>query len=292
MKNYGLNLDLEQQHRSEKDWVYGALSQPCLASIPSGERKKYLPRGEVQKGVDDMMDCASRDPVNLLETKFNFLVRNKRILSENVQWLRDNGYIVIYETEDGPLEAVEFSDAFIAINSGTTRAGNSLIAPIDAIHTCGLIPKKDLPLVATMTFDEYHDPNRITARMINMGKEFLRRFPINYERVNEVHFGDVLKDDMIASAGYAWPDPVDGEYQRTDMIPNHAFLVFDLPKFNIFDNYFDVLDGDFVKKLAADYDLVDFGYRVIISTEKVPQSTGLVKTFWKRVLKYLYEIIR
>lgn len=165
MKNHGLNMEMEMTHRSEKDWMFGALSQPCIASIPSGEREKYLPKGEVQRGSTDTMDCTTRAPINALETKFNYLVRNKKLSPANYEWLIKNGYIT-------PSGDVEFSDAYISINAGTTKAGNSLIAPLEAIRTCGLIPKKILPLLPTMSFEEYHDQSRITAYMIDLGKEF------------------------------------------------------------------------------------------------------------------------
>lgn len=279
--NHGLNLELEMQHRSEKDWMFGALSQPCLASIPSGEREKYLPKGEVQRGVEDFQDCASRSALNILETKFNYLVRNKKLSVENYLWLHRNGYV----TQSGD---VEFSDRYTAVNSGTTRQGNSLIAPLEAIRTCGLIPKKLLPALPTMTFDQYHDASRITAEMITLGKEFRKRFTINYERVLEVHMDESLKDDCINTGGYAWPNPVNGVYPRTNNPANHAFMVYDLPKYQAFDNYLD-FDGDFIKKLAPDYDLVDFGYRVYISAENTVIEK---KTFWQKFLDYLYEIIR
>lgn len=258
--NYGLNWSLEKQQQSDKDWIFGATSTKCLATIPPSLRWAYLPVGEVQRGAEDMMDCASRAPLNILETKFNFLIANKLISPDNIKWLKDKGYI-------GLQDSIEFSDAFVAINSGTTRQGNSLKAPLEAIRTQGLIPKSMLPLEKWMTWEDYHNPERITPAMVKLGMDFASRFRINYEKVYETNFENILKTDLLDCAGYAWPEPVEGEYPRTTLDPNHAFMVFNNPRYNIFDNYLDTVDGDFIKKLTTDYDLMDYGYRVFISKE-------------------------
>lgn len=284
-KNYGLNIELELQQQTIDDWEFGAASQPCIALIPKNERAGFMPYGEVQRSdIDDMMDCASRAPINILEAKFTWLVRRGGISPENIKWLADNGYL----KNRGSEISVEFSDAFIAINSGTTRSGNSLKAPLEAIRTQGLIPKSMLPLERTMTWEQYHDPKRITKKMIALGKEFASknagRFIINYDRVFEPNYGQVLEDDMIDVAGYAWPVPKDGEYPRVDARPNHAFAALNVPRYFIFDNYIDSVDKDFVKKLADNYDLLDYGYRIFLRENAPPGQRSLwgwIKNFFK-----------
>ena len=81
MKQYGFNLELEKSSQSEEDWVGGTL--PDLASIPVAERFDYLPKGERQNIGDEKMDCASRGPLNVLETKFNWLIWNKKLSFEH-----------------------------------------------------------------------------------------------------------------------------------------------------------------------------------------------------------------
>lgn len=287
--NYGLDLAKEQADQSAEDWVFGSSSPMCLsAGMVSTDRNKYLPTGEIQKGAEDTMDCASRAPVNILETKFNYLFNNDKISPENKQWLIDNGYF----TETG----ITFSDAFVAINSGTTRNGNSLKAPIDAIHNLGMIPKSMLPLETTMTWDEYHDPARITPAMIALGAEFLKRFTINYERVLEKDFAWLLTEDLLDVGGYAWPRPKNGIYPRSENQPNHAFIVVQDPLYTIFDNYIDSSDGDYIKRLASDYDLLDYGYRVIVTAEHVVTEDiedwpeELVPPLWKWILDIIKRL--
>lgn len=281
MENHGLNLELEQAHRSPEDWTFGASSLPSLDCIPEALRFPFLPVGEIQKGKDDMMDCATRAPVNKLETDYTWFINAKKISQPNIEWLHEKGYV----DEAG---RVTFSDAFVAINSGTTRQGNSLIAPLDAIHRQGLIPKKMLPLESWMRWEDYHDPKRITPEMYALGLEFVRRFTINYERVSRGQFAEALENDMLVVAGFAWPSPKNGEYPRVERVYNHAFLDVVKPLHNIFDNYPDTLDGDFVKKLASDYDLYEYAYRIFVSSETATPVrrnpyTEIFISIWKAI---------
>lgn len=278
VRNYGFSWTLETAHQSPDDWQFGALSQPCIASIPEADREKYLPNGELQYSVHaDFMDCASRGPVNILEAKFNYLYQTDKLLPSNRKWLEDKGYV-----HNG---RVLFSDRFIAIRSGTTRQGNSIKAPIDAVHTYGLIPKTMLPS-GNMTFDEYH--SGVTREMEKLGEEFLDRFKINYERVYAVHFDQLYKDDFCVLALHAWPSPIDGVYPKTDLPPNHVVIGFRHPIHTVFDNYLDV-DADFVKRLAPDYKVFETGYRVFISREV---DAAQIISLYQKVLNILRAIIK
>lgn len=282
--NSHFNLEKEKADVRDEDHVFGATdgaSIPCIsASMPEHQRVKYLPAGEVQRGKEDTMDCASRSPVNILETKFTYLLQNGLLTEDNEQFLRDNGYVVN--------ERVVFSDAFIAITSGTTRSGNSLKAPCEAIRVHGLIPKPMLPLEKTMTFDEYHNPMRITQDMYDLGEEFKRRFKIKYARVYAENFKDVLHTDMPSVAGFAWTRPnEDGEYPPSDNQPNHAFMVFETPLSLIFDNYYDVVDGDFIKKLTENYRFYHYGYRIYIESQV---SSPIRTTLLERLLDYIIRL--
>lgn len=279
--NRGIDLTREAAERSADDWRFGGLSQPCIASVPLNQRKVYLPLGEVQKGKDDMMDCASRGPVNILSAKFTYAYNHGLFSTEGNNWLLDNGYV------SGGL--IDFSDAFVAINSGTTRQGNSLKGPLQAIHSQGLIPKYMLPLKPDMTFDEYHNPARITSKMRDRGKEFAARFKINYEQVDETFFPEALKDDFLNVALYAWPEPKGGIYPRVNTQHNHVVALFE-PRYFAFDNYIDPVDGDYIKHLAPDYNYFDYGYRVFISAEG--QTIRSLQEKLLDLLKQLYARLK
>jgi len=265
--NQGFNPELELAILDGSEWKFGALSPTCIAEIPISLRDQYLPQGEIQKGAEDFLDCATRAPINILEAKFNYLYATRKLSDNNRTWLENKGYV-------GPEGRITFSDRFIAVLSETSRAGNSLKAPLDTIRTKGLIPKKMLPREATMTFDDYHDRIKITQEMLYLGQAFAQRFSIAYDQVRDEQFSEVLSDDMVDVAGYGWPAPRNGEYPRTDRLFNHAFVLFKNPKYNAFDNYLDwdvtntyQVTDDFTKKLAPDYEFWQYGYRVIVASQ-------------------------
>jgi len=266
--NTGLDIEREiREQNIETDWIFGALSQPCLASIPELQRERYLPLGRIQRGKDDYQSCASIGPVNILETKFNYLIDKGLISKENIKWLKDKGYITEY--------GVIFSDRFVAINAKTTRQGNSMIAPLQAIHKQGLIPESLLPTRNDMTWDEYHNPLDITTEMFELGLEFLERFLINYERVDKSQFKEAQEDDLINLGGWAWGFPnKDGIYERREgAIPNHVFVGV-RPDIFIYDSYVDTHDSDYIKHLASDYEFLPYAYRLIINEGKKKEERG------------------
>ena len=271
----GLNLQKEIAERSEQDWIFGAdIKAKCLVFIPEGERRVYLPKGEVQRGKDDVMDCVTRAFINLIETKLNWLWR-KDLLDP---WFVEKGYVTA--------RGVEISDAFIAILSGTTKQGNSFKAVAEAMKDNGLIPKSMLPLESWMSFEDYHNPKRITAEMKVLGLQFLNKLAINYEQVPKEHLSEALKDDMVVVALYAWGKTINGVYQKTTEPFNHSVLNWE-NKYKIFDNYIDVVDGDFIKELAEDYIFFDWGYRVVLSIPPLRSNLG----FLEGIIAFIKKLI-
>ena len=202
------------------------------------------------------------------------LIKQKKLSFENEKWLRENGYV-----NDG----VTFSDRWIALLSGTTRSGNSFKAPLDAVRKNGLIPKPLFPQV--FAFDEYYDPSKITDKMKEIAEGFKQRFYVNYEKAYEKEYPKALKHDMIMVGGFAWPEPTNGIYPRTERDPNHAFMVIKTPKYEVFDNYTD-FSGGFLKKLSPDYDLLDYGYTLKINREQIikrPQRTYWWFDVWNKL---------
>ena len=271
MNNHGIDLTKERFEQSELDWKFGATSLQCLAQIPVGERMLYLPKGEVQKGREDFMDCATRGVLNILETKLNYLWDKNHL--PNAGWFLDNGY----RTKNG----FELSDRFNAILSKTSRQGNSLKAPLESVRKDGVIPKSMLPANSSMTWDDYHKRTDITDKMTSLGQECLKYLSFNYEKVFENQF-DVF-DDLLDVAGFAWPEPTRGEYPRFEGEPNHVWVNI-APKYYAFDNYIDSVDGDFIKKLSPYYDFYEYGYRLII--------TRTIKEQYVSILSKLVEILK
>lgn len=270
MTRKGLDWKREEKEQSEKDWeILGGIAPIGRFDVPKFERVASLPIGELQYGADDFTDCASRSPINILETQFNYAYKNNLLSQDEKQWLERNGYVV-----DG---VFAFSDRFVAMNANTTRQGNSLKAPLEAIRKQGLIPKSHLPANSLMTWNDYHDKRDITTAMRKLGKEFARRFTVRYERVYATAFKHLLTKYMIDTGGYAWPQPVNGIYEKSDIPANHAFMVY-MPEYFMFDNYKDSVDGDWIKQLSPDYNFLPYGYRVyVIDPTKATPWTQLTQ---------------
>ena len=269
------HFDLERQRAEEQaeDHVLGAVSPPCIYAIPEAVRLSYIPTGELQFGAEDFQDCASRGPVNLLEAKFTYAYLNGLMKPENRQWLRDKGYI-----QNGK---VTFSDRFVAIGSGTTRSGNSLKAPVDFIYRNGLIPKSMLPKIEGSTWEQHHDPSKVTEEMRALGRQFVARWTINYERVYTDQFPQELKKDFLDLALNAWLPPVNGEYpDPANSPPNHVVAGIK-PQTFVADNYIDKTDGDFIKKLAPNFTFYEYGYRLPVSKEVTQEEQKTINTVFE-----------
>lgn len=197
--------------------------------------KSYLPDGEIQRGREDFMDCASRAPDNDIETQLTYAIQNNLLREDTIQWLKEKGYA----DENGK---VTLSDRYTAIRSYTTRQGNSLKAPEESIRKNGVIPKKMLPKEDWMGWADYHNPTKITQEMDNLAKEFLSHITVNYEKVNYSDFPKFLKDS----------------------------------KWFVFDNYLD-RDGDFIKQLAPNYNMMGYGYRNVINETKKKTNMKVLK---------------
>lgn len=277
MNNF--NPELERAHQDGTEWKFGAVAND-LGLIPLEIRLSEIPVGVPQfNNVMDTDGCASRSPLNILETKFTYFYQNA-MHPACKKWLEDNKYVVN--------EKVVFNDAFIEILSGTTQNGNSLKAPVDAIRTQGLIPSYMLPLESNMTWEQYMDKNRITPAMYELAAQFKRRFGINYEQVPLSQFKEAMTEDLLSVAGHGWPDPVNSIYPRVDGEFNHAFACVD-PVIHALDNY-----DPFVKDLAPDYELFDWGYSLSITSQNpYPDETVSIFTTLQKfgLLKFFADAI-
>lgn len=259
IKNYGFDPKREVEEHSKEDWLFQGESVDLKGKSEKIDNvERYLPDGEIQKGKQDTMDCASRGPNNILETKLNYLYITHTMSLGNRQFLEENDYVV-----NGK---IELSDAFTAIISKTTRRGNSMKAPLEAMRKFGSYPKKRMPLEPHMTWSQYHNSNRITKASLELGKKFKSRFPIYYLRVSRQDFKHVIKYDIIDVAGHAWSSPIKGIYPRTTRRMNHVFIYHREPQYTIFDNYLDRgIANDYIKRLASNYYLYSSGYRLILN---------------------------
>lgn len=253
-KNTGVNIELEEAEVTNDDWVFGGQYDDEL--ILNFDPEEYLPQGEAQNYGQDKMDCVWRAYANKIETVFNYLYRNNRLSPGNKRWIEDVGFIV---WENG-MSYFVISNKFNSIKSGTSRQGNSLKRPADSAHRDGIIPRAMLAEDKPETWDEYHNPKQITQEMVDIGKEFKKRFPLNYERVAQAKWKTLPIG--CACVVHAWPRPVNGIYPQAPGSFNHC--VYELkPEWKIFDNYPAWVENNWVKQLASNFNFYPYGYRLI-----------------------------
>lgn len=279
------NFD-EQRERDEQrgdEWQFGAI-QIDLAKVPLESRFAYLPSGVNQfNNVMDSNGCASRAPLNILETKLDYFYDHGMHL--NLQkWCNEHGYRL-----NGKFA---LCDAYIEILSGTTRFGNSLKAPLDAIRNYGVIPASLIPLNNDMPWEVYMNPKRVTKAHKDLGAQFLRRLQINYEQVPLTQFREATTADSLNVAVKAWSVPVNGVYPRIEGAVGHEVDRI-TNEIDVFDSY-----DPFIKRLALDYFFFDWGYSISIPLQNpypdeqmvlldVLQKYGLLRFFeeaWRRLL--------
>jgi len=246
------NEQMEREAQDGSEWLLGAVPVD-LALVPLKDRMLWTPLGVLQyNNVMDTNGCASRGPNNILETKLNYFY-DHGMHPAIKRWCDEKGY-----RKDG---SFALSDNFLEILSGTTRQGNSLKAPVDALRLYGAIPAHMLTLEPNMTWEEYMNPKRVTQEMLDLGKEFLKRLTINYEKVFVSEFLRYLEKDLIDVAGAAWPQPVNGVYPRHEASFNHAFATVN-PEIDALDNY-----EPFTKRLAKDFKFFEWGYTLSITRQ-------------------------
>lgn len=245
---YGYNHKKEVAGRSDKDWNYGAIKAKGIADdivglvtalyawpwpkngiYPRAENKinhcviswieklaKYYPKGEVQRGREDYVDCVTRGFVNEIEKCLNYLLAHDKLPASTVYWFNIHKYIV-----DGKFI---LSNRIPAIMSGTTRSGNSLKSVVEWIKDHGIHPRALLSEEEKMTWRQYHDRSKITQKMLDTGEASKDVLQINYAKVYKrnwsIFFGRFfykIFDNYI--------DSVDGDFVK-ELARDYRFLSY------------------------------------------------------------------
>lgn len=161
------------------DFVLGAdNSLSSVIRIESGDWRDFLPTTEKQfvKAKFDTMSCTTFSFLNVIEMQMNWLIKNKKLTKAQLDFLKENKY---YDEKGN----INFSEAYTAILSGTTKQGNHFQKVADAGRHFGLIPQNLLPFGNAKTWEEWHNPARITDEMKQLGEKFKELFTIGYEWV-------------------------------------------------------------------------------------------------------------
>lgn len=285
--NYGVIL----KEPKFEDFVFGEASIRHSITLDVSDWRPWYSRGEAQRGANvEPMSCVTASAIKIISAHFNYLIRHGLISDANLQWLIDNGYIVqnnhlrdvtLEELKANPSDYFQdFSERFTAKSSGTTRQGNNAQAVADSIRHDGLVPQGvwDFDPISTspdINWDWYYA--EIPQEVKDLGKEFAKRFEINYEQVaigvtwitdattGRLNALEALKHSPLQVYVHAWARPLNGVYTRTLEQINHAVSTVQ-PEWFIFDSYLD-FDGDWVKQLSPDFNFYSWAFTYNI-TEK------------------------
>lgn len=160
--------------KRETDYILG--SSPVVKEVlnPSLNWKQWSPEHEQQFNYTYLYDtlmCVSFSATDVIEYLFTWALHNNRITASNVKWLQNNGYF-----KNG---LINFSERFVGTLGDTTSQGAYQYKVGDAIRKFGLIPQDMFPMANS--FNENIDKKKITQAMYDLGAEFIKRFPIQYE---------------------------------------------------------------------------------------------------------------
>jgi len=130
--------------------------------------------------------CVSFSANKIIGALFTYYIINNLISAEDLAWLKDpvvNGVHYPSYLLNG---FINFNERFTAINGQTSAHGAYQYLVANGIHNCGLIPQPMFPYADN--FNDNIDAKFITQEMKDLGKEFIKRFPINYEWVNDTSY--------------------------------------------------------------------------------------------------------
>lgn len=254
-KNHGVDLKREKLEQSEKDWIYGAILAKGIADDVAGviTALNAWPRprnGIYERTLGKINHCViswikrlaqyypKGEVQNLGAEKMDCVVRGfnnelEKILNYLVAKKIFPDSTIYWLRVNKFFDAdgkIVLSNRIPAKMSGTTIYGNSLKSVAEWIREHGIYPRALLPEDKPMSWNDYYDRSRITKDMLDIGEASKDVIQINYAKVYKRKFAKFF-------GNFFW---------------------------KIFDNYIDVVDGDFVKELAQDYIFLGYGYRLII----------------------------
>lgn len=277
----------------------GILDTPVL---PSCNWTTYLPTdaGQLMKDSKgnshgDTNACVSFAGKQSIETQLNFQIQNGLLSEENHAWLENNGYI----NSDG---SVYISARFTAKQSKTDpNYGNSLPNVWGSLKNDGCVPESMWPM-PVQDFDMFialHGGmsqqqgwaiyyENVPQAVIDLGKEFTRRFPVLYEWIVSPTIpasGEKLKGYLSVSpieiatavcSGWNTDNPIKACGPGTQ----HATLLFSVES----NEECDILDHyvPWVKHFAPNY-TITYGMRGVVGQAIVAPQPTFHYTFTKQL---------
>lgn len=256
-----------------KGLIFGGVNgiyDPIL--IEDGVWDPYLVEREMQIGLYfDTYNCVAESATNKLEIIFKYWIANNLLSLDDIKWLTANDYLKNSE--------INFSARFVGSLAGTkVGVGNSVSKVGDTISDYGLIPESRWP------FDlRDRDPKKNNAveyykqppqELIDLGKEFVKRFKISWEYVWVSDSAEALKRSPIQVLVNAWYKNSEGLYYNPSTFTNHAVVKKRPTGKQIFDSY-----DPYEKQLVDDYYYYPSGIKFTITKQIISNPMSLKNGF-------------
>lgn len=233
IKNYGFDPVETQASITPEDFVFGDGQLEArfegLTPITNGQWDDFLPPYEEQKfGWGDTYHCTVYGTENAIQA----LAKAKYGVSE------------------------EYSERYLGVLAGIRNgSGGSPHTVIEKWKNSGNLLYKFLPFENIKSWTEFNSPNPMSADLILEGKKWLTKYRIGHDWVYDFtpeNLMEALKFSPIGVGVYAWPNPVDGIYNKPSGVrDNHWIIIYGYVKDKYWKAY-DHYDGGF-KKLAWGY---------------------------------------
>jgi len=251
--NHGLIL-VRPKPNSQRFGVFTSIEKKEI--MPGADWTGYLSTCDKQRNkIFDAWDCVSESSAGQdCETQFNYLLTNGLLSADQREFLENNDYI-----KDGK---VEFSVRFIAKLSGTIiGTGNYGDIVANTIKARGLVPRARWEFTDEMTAAEYYQD--VPQDLLDLGLEFKKLFPMDWEWVERPNFPNALKYSPIQIFVDAWHLDANGRYRFEDGF-NHAVCLVRATGNEIADSY------DPTLKSLDDGNMEFFGIKYFINLNNKP----------------------
>lgn len=144
--------------------------------LPKGDWFNFSPFGEKQyTSRFDTMSCTTFSALNSLEMQVKWLIANKKLSAEVIDFLEDEGFF----DEKGEFNC---NDWFTAVMSGTTTNGNDFASVWDSIRKHGVLPQRDGYKPSDFdSIEQWLDKTKVTTEQKEKALKFLEVFDVAYE---------------------------------------------------------------------------------------------------------------
>lgn len=270
--------------------------------VPTGDSSPFFGTFEGQKyGFWDTDSCWDFAACEVAETRLETLMKLGKLPQTHIDWLTSNGYI----DQEGDFY---LSRRWVAILSGVKDQGNTEISFWNIASTVGLIPDSMLPYSAIEASkwitkgqfnNDYFNLNAITPAMRSMGQEFLKRFQIQAEDIQNktpLSLETYLKEGSIQIGILASQD---GSWNRQKVdypIKNYGAHSVELYKYDpvtdpvypyfIYDSY-----EPHLKQLSKDYQ-ISIATRISIMPIPIVYAQPVQKSVWGQVWEAVWNYLR